>query len=349
MKRRDEPPRSPRRGPHDRALAVSAGGIAVSFDSSLADAAFVSSQRRFFRGFLGNPALPAASMRVLPLPMSPKMRIDPQLSAVLRERLGNVFRRFPRSGNVESAVRLSIDWTRLLAGSAPFEAELRSFASASEESAVFFPRPQGAVFMRPGRGTGTVFVNSSFPAPGRVAFFREAVYFCLSQAAPFKGGLVLHGSGAARQSKGYVFLGLSGAGKTTIARLTGGDALSDDGIVVRRSSRGFAVSAVPFMQRRSSAAARAAMAGVRAPLAGLFFLRKGGPHLAERRPSPEALGEILHNFIHFFRWFPDDGCKAAFGIARDLVAACGGSLLHFSKDAGFWDVIIPSKCGGKAR
>ena len=61
------------------------------------------------------------------------------------------------------------------------------------------------------------------------------------------GGLMLHAAGIVRHSGAYLFLGHSGSGKTTVSRLSSGDlVLNDDLVVLLPLERAWQVHATPF-------------------------------------------------------------------------------------------------------
>jgi hypothetical protein len=126
-----------------------------------------------------------------------------------------------------------------------------------------------------------------------------------------------------------------------LARLSGpARFLSDDGICLRRTAEGIRIFATPFVQQDVEPFFKKRSGELSAPLEGLYFLKKGEDHGIEQKPRPQALGEILHNLTHFFRWFPEQACRQAFSISSDIVMSAGPKVLRFSKDAGFWDAII---------
>ncbi len=106
------------------------------------------------------------------------------------------------------------------------------------------------------------------------------------------GGLLLHGCAVARAGRGVLFLGESGAGKSTIARLIHragrGEILSDDRAVVRPDGRGgFLLYGTPW----HGEAAFAAAGGV--PLAALFLLRHGRENRLHRLPRAASVTHLM--------------------------------------------------------
>ncbi len=85
---------------------------------------------------------------------------------------------------------------------------------------------------------------------GTTFVFENFLRIISSYAAVRMGGLLLHSAGVVVNEQAYLFLGHSGAGKTTIARkalMSGAEILSDDGnLLLPEESGGFSAGPVPF-------------------------------------------------------------------------------------------------------
>ena len=88
-----------------------------------------------------------------------------------------------------------------------------------------------------------------------------------------------------------------------------------------------------------SEAQRQALGSAAYPLAGLYFLEHGATHTVRPMDRTGALGQIVHNLTHFFRWLPEDASRAAFDTAVDLVRRVEPLVLSFARDEGFWNVL----------
>ena len=62
-----------------------------------------------------------------------------------------------------------------------------------------------------------------------IDYFLRVAYALLAFRA---GGILFHGAGIIHQGKGYLFFGHSGVGKTTVARLSTGDRILNDDLVI---------------------------------------------------------------------------------------------------------------------
>src|ERR1700691_723993 len=87
-----------------------------------------------------------------------------------------------------------------------------------------------------------------------------------------RGGFLVHSASVVRNGRAFLFSGVSGAGKTTMARLAPKDAtlLTDEISYVRKEQQGYAAFGTPFTGELNKAGEN-----VRAPLAAVYLLAKG--------------------------------------------------------------------------
>jgi hypothetical protein len=161
------------------------------------------------------------------------------------------------------------------------------------------------------------------------AFLRILYSLALVEAE----GLVVHAASLIRNGKAYLFCGPSGSGKTTVARLSP-DAilLSDELSIVRLARGGACCHGTPFWGELARAGEDR-----EAPLAGIYFLRKGDRHAAEAIGSRQALERLLPNVMFFAR--ETDLTARVLGISAKLVETVRCFDLSFRPDPGFWEVV----------
>jgi len=103
------------------------------------------------------------------------------------------------------------------------------------------------------------------------------------------GAGLVHACGIARQNRGYLCCGASGAGKTTMARLLrerGGLILADDRMAIRADAEQIQIAPAPWVGEEKELHNRML------PLAGLFFLEQAPiPRAAPLGPA-EALARL---------------------------------------------------------
>jgi len=148
------------------------------------------------------------------------------------------------------------------------------------------------------------------------------------------GGLLLHSASAIRGGRAFLFLGVSGAGKTTIARLAPPDAtlLTDEISYVRRLGGGFHAYGTPF-------AGELGVAGenVVAPIAAIYFLAKGPDNRV--RPIPESLA--ARSLLRDVLFFADDAelVEEVFRTACEFVSSVPAYELTFRPETEVWDLV----------
>jgi hypothetical protein len=181
------------------------------------------------------------------------------------------------------------------------------------------------------------------PASGRGAIWQtdtslyaidSVMRIVLSLVLARRDGFLLHSASAVRKGRAFLFSGVSGAGKTTIARHAPSDAilLSDEISLVRRTPGGYCAFGTPFAGELGIAGEQ-----IEAPIQTLFFLRKG-PFNRTSRIEPSGAAAMLLRDILFFA---DDSTlmESVFATACDFVARVGVLELTFKPDRDVWEAI----------
>jgi hypothetical protein len=149
-----------------------------------------------------------------------------------------------------------------------------------------------------------------------------------------EGGFLLHGAGAIRNGRAFVFSGVSGAGKTTISSLAPADVvlLTDEISYIRPEGTGYRAFGTPF-------AGELAQIGqnVSAPLDTLFLLAKGPENRVDEINSAQAVQAILRNVLFFAE--DDRLVRRLFDTALDVVAKVKIRRLTFVPDQKVWELV----------
>ncbi len=149
------------------------------------------------------------------------------------------------------------------------------------------------------------------------------------------GGFLLHAASAIRNGRAFVFTGVSGAGKTTIARLApaGATLLTDEISCVRRIGEDYQAFGTPFAGELGIPGA-----DIAAPLAALYFLRKGEANAMAPIEPARAAARALRNVL----FFADDSRlgERLFATICDFAARVPAYELTFRPEAAVWDLIL---------
>lgn len=196
----------------------------------------------------------------------------------------------------------------------------------------------GVVFTQPGwEGSLDFSHQSGWIRPASSFFIEEIDYFmrvaCALQAFRM-GGLLFHAAGVVREERAYLFLGPSGAGKTTISRLSGeNNILNDDLVLLRSHASGWTVYSTPFFNPTQVAP----RGGKQAPLAGMYGLVQDSCVYLEI-PTP---GQALAELVASVPVVSTDTRRAVELLTRcqSLIADVPVLRLHFRKDDSFWELI----------
>jgi hypothetical protein len=149
-----------------------------------------------------------------------------------------------------------------------------------------------------------------------------------------EGGFLVHAASVVRNGRAFLFAGLSGAGKTTIARLAPPDAilLTDEISYVRRQEGQYYAFGTPFTGELARLGEN-----LRAPLAAVYLLMKGSENMIEPVSLADASRALLQNILFFAR---DPALvRLVFQAACDCVCRVPVRRLTFVPDAGVWESI----------
>lgn len=149
-----------------------------------------------------------------------------------------------------------------------------------------------------------------------------------------QGGFLVHAASAVRHRRAFLFAGVSGTGKTTIARLAPGNAtlLTDEISYVRERDGGYSAFGTPFTGELARVGDN-----ICAPIAALYLLAKGPENRIEPLAQPQAIRELLANIL----FFAEDAelVKLVFASACEFVSRVPVYRLTFVPDTRVWEMI----------
>ena len=143
-----------------------------------------------------------------------------------------------------------------------------------------------------------------------------------------KCGIILHGSGLILKGKGYLFVGHSDAGKTTVVKLFKHQAriLNDDRMIVRKEDGSFYLYGTPWHGEVSL------VAPDRVPLKAILFLNQAEENRIERTAGLEAFKRLYGCTIKPL--ITEKWAKNALDICQALSREAACYDLYFDKSEG---------------
>jgi hypothetical protein len=146
-------------------------------------------------------------------------------------------------------------------------------------------------------------------------------------------GFLLHAATITRGGRGYVFVGRSGAGKSTVASLSpAGSVLTDEISLLRRDGNNWFAYGTPFWGEF-----RADGANLRVPLEGVFSLVQADVHRVEPLSPKQAVRALLPNVLFFSAASRENSDLLAL-LAQAAEQVCFYRLL-FRNAPSFWEAI----------
>ncbi len=182
--------------------------------------------------------------------------------------------------------------------------------------------------------TGDIYYQPSEPEAGSlVQVLSHPIHQILMVSILSRGrGALFHGAGIDDRGDGYLFLGRSSDGKSTLANVwREGRILDDDRIIVREKDGSFWMYGTPW----HSIPEQASPAGL--PVRRVFILRKGKKNLALRKARIEALSMMLQRC--FLPFWDKDGAEYVVDFCGRLATEVPCHELTFVPDATVTDYV----------
>ncbi len=146
-------------------------------------------------------------------------------------------------------------------------------------------------------------------------------------------GLLMHASCMLQDEGAYLFAGHSGAGKSTVARLSEPrTALSDEAAIVRIGGNEMTVFASPF---RSDTPCPVTVS--HAPLRAVHLLRQAAVNRRQPLQQLAAMTELTQR-VFYWAYEPEE-TKKVLRMIKSLIERVPAYELYFTKDDSFWEEI----------
>jgi hypothetical protein len=199
-----------------------------------------------------------------------------------------------------------------------------------QDGRLVFTAPGYAGYVDVAKGQGELALSSVQPVDDADYFLRCAFALLAFEA----GGLILHAAGLVRHDHAYLFLGHSGSGKTTVARLSSSALVLNDDLVLLWPEEGrWWGYATPFGNPSSPPMTVA----VCAPLRALLGLVQDKEVRLERAGPALAVADMVGNAPVVSA---DPGrAEALLGRCQQILQAVPYYRLHFLPDDSFWRIV----------
>jgi hypothetical protein len=173
------------------------------------------------------------------------------------------------------------------------------------------------------------------------ALERTLAYVCMQALPREYDALLLHSVGVEVNGLGHVFFGPSGAGKTTVARLSEGHGrvLSDESVILRNTNQGVMLDSTPFWGL-STPPAMIHRARKTVPLVALYALSHAPDFRLVRIRPWEAVSALLDTEKVAIERV--ESASAWLSVAERLLAGVPVYRLSFPPTPDLWPFLISS-------
>jgi hypothetical protein len=174
------------------------------------------------------------------------------------------------------------------------------------------------------------------------------LWMYLAQVLGEKKACFIHSAALVKDGKGYLFLGDSGAGKSSLSNISDeAVVLSDDSPILGKRNGDYHVFSSPYHQIDLSKGLNKEAIGQSARVEGLYFLCKDERLHLDRVSRKEAVSMILKRYILFFPYLSGRAKSILFDLILELCHRLSIHNLHFRLDQDVWGLIEDPTVGGR--
>lgn len=204
---------------------------------------------------------------------------------------------------------------------------------------------EGLLLYNPETSDGHIYFFK--PAQDSLYSLHRLLWIYFAQVLGEKGGCFLHAAALVKGKKGAIFLGDSGAGKSTIAGLCPEWVVfSDDGPIFFKQDGKYTVYPSPYQQIDLLRGLNKETIQMKARVMCLYFLVKDRRVFLEAISKKAAFSMILNRHIHFFPFLSAQAKTTLFDLFFRVCDIIPLYNLHFTKGLGVREVISDKHLGG---
>ena len=174
-------------------------------------------------------------------------------------------------------------------------------------------------------GTETIIDPFEYPLDGLVLYYLTVIY----------GDIMIHGSGVIHAGRGYLFSGVSGKGKSTIANLWntyGAKVIHDDRLILRKTVKGYWMYNTPVYKNDEPR---------ESIINKIYIIEHGSENMLVSLKGANAVTQVLANCIQH-NW----GADIIARLLGSISIMCGTiptSKLFFKPDKSVIDLILENE------
>jgi hypothetical protein len=196
----------------------------------------------------------------------------------------------------------------------------------------------GLLLFNPESSDGWIYLLKDGPGCFRPIY--RLFWMYLAQVLGERKGCFVHSAALVKDGKAYIFLGESGAGKSSLARACPGtDVFSDDSPVLCERDGEYLVFPSPFHQLDPSQGLNKDVIGLNARIEGFYFLSKDNRTYLESVSKREAISLIINRHILFFQYLSARARSHLFELFFDACDKIPYYNLHFCMDNDIWGAV----------
>jgi hypothetical protein len=293
--------------------------------------------RKSFKAYLTTSKKKGSLVKVVPYFHNHLFYWPQSKLAKFRNFFRSVQQRFPPTHQLDAAVDLSVN---IMQHYDPDDSSIRYLCTCLE-------RPRKLIYLMVGfdvylydvsSNTAFFFLKGHARPSHMLMGVINGIMFVISYRLIHGNGLLLHGAAIQKDDQTVLFLGLSGAGKSTITRLCDPDiCFSDDGVVVKHEKKRFYTYRSPFSQAKEKNNHADVTKG---KINKIFLLEKSDRYDVLPIAKNELMRITLMHLIHFYKYLNQETARLGFYEVKNLLETLPSYRLQFAKSGKIWHNLV---------
>ena len=298
------------------------------------DRRFGKSIKRRFKTYLSHSDRRGVKINVLLYSPNRSYKWNPAETERIRRNLLVIHRRHPISKGIDETIAETLGILSRFNSDDPHIHKIRRILTGSEIPVQVLAGPD--VFVCDQKANSAYFLLTKHRrTSAKHIGVLNGIMFVLSLQLIRDGGLLLHGAAVQRNRKTALFLGLSGAGKTTAAKCCRPDiCFSDDGALIRDEGGRFFAYHSPFRQIETT---NNPNGGLKGEINRIFLLDKNGTKGVVPIKKNELMHLMILHHIHFLKYMDRESAQMCFFRVKEMVESIPAYRLTFNRSEDLWD------------